>query len=255
MCQDCLSSEHLCKECIISSHRVTPTHHIRCWLDGMWQSTSLQTIGAVFVLGGHTTPCPYTLPQDFLLGDTNGFHDISVSFCARVNARDRVRQLLAHRILPCSEAEPATGFTFNPLRHFHFSSTEAKQSGSRFFEVMRRHTNNSQPHLVDNRYREFLRVTRIWMFLQDQKRSGTAGDDISTTKDVSLRCPACPRLGVNYIEADVTEDERFLYSIHLSYDGSFQLVRKNKSSDEYEICLSDGAKYFVHQASYQTHLA
>jgi hypothetical protein len=47
---------------------------------------------------------------------------------------------------------------------------------------------------------------------------------------------------------------RYLYSFLISYDGSFQLVRKNKSSDRWEICLSDGTKYFVEQRQYREHL-
>jgi hypothetical protein len=40
----------------------------------------------------------------------------------------------------------------------------------------------------------------------------------------------------------------------LSYDGSFQLVRKNKAFDSHDTCLSDGTKYFVEQAAYKHHL-
>ncbi|KAF8603735.1 hypothetical protein BDV93DRAFT_556113 [Ceratobasidium sp. AG-I] len=49
-------------------------------------------------------------------------------------------------------------------------------------------------------------------------------------------------------------DQSFLFSIHISYDGSFHLVRKNKSSDEHDICSSDGTKYFVEQSAYRKHL-
>jgi ABC-type molybdate transport system substrate-binding protein len=47
---------------------------------------------------------------------------------------------------------------------------------------------------------------------------------------------------------------RYLYSQQISYDGSFQLVRKNKASDEHDVCLSDGAKYWVNQSDYKAHL-
>ncbi|KAG8706551.1 hypothetical protein FRC08_000988 [Ceratobasidium sp. 394] len=40
----------------------------------------------------------------------------------------------------------------------------------------------------------------------------------------------------------------------ISYDGSFQLVRKNKAYDSHDLCLSDGAKYWVEQSQYKAHL-
>jgi hypothetical protein len=45
-----------------------------------------------------------------------------------------------------------------------------------------------------------------------------------------------------------------MFTQQLSYDGSFQLVCKNKAFDAHDICLSDGAKYWVEQAPYRRHL-
>jgi hypothetical protein len=47
---------------------------------------------------------------------------------------------------------------------------------------------------------------------------------------------------------------RYMYSSLLSYDGSFQIRRNRKPFDEHDICLSDGAKYFVPQTEYMAHL-
>lgn len=46
----------------------------------------------------------------------------------------------------------------------------------------------------------------------------------------------------------------YLFSQQLSYDGSFQLVRKNKAFDQYDTCLSDGMKYWVDCQGYKDYL-
>jgi hypothetical protein len=38
---------------------------------------------------------------------------------------------------------------------------------------------------------------------------------------------------------------RYIFTLHTSFDGSFQLFRKDKSYDRWDICLTDGRKYFV----------
>lgn len=48
---------------------------------------------------------------------------------------------------------------------------------------------------------------------------------------------------------------RYLYVFHISYDGSFQLFRKNKAFDQWDICLSEGRKYFVNREDFAKHLA
>jgi hypothetical protein len=45
---------------------------------------------------------------------------------------------------------------------------------------------------------------------------------------------------------------RFLYTLHTSYDGSFQLSRKNKPSDAWDCCVTDGRMYFAREAPFQT---
>lgn len=42
--------------------------------------------------------------------------------------------------------------------------------------------------------------------------------------------------------------------MHLAYDGNFHLVRKDKEFDKWDVCLSDGRKYFVSQDSFKRHL-
>lgn len=135
-------------------------------------------------------------------------HVATVSFCGCPNAAEPARQLLRAHIFPCSETMPASGFTFALLRQFHLASTEAKVATKAFYMVVERQTHNNRSHNPSGRYRELLRCTRAWMFLSDQKRAGFPGKDLSLANDVSLRCPACPRLNVNYQPSDIDEDEK-----------------------------------------------
>ncbi|KAF8600744.1 hypothetical protein BDV93DRAFT_400433, partial [Ceratobasidium sp. AG-I] len=243
-----------CEQCILNSHTVTPTHRIEQWSSGKWVRTTLQTLGLVLPLGEHTTRCPQGQVKSFTLGDINGLHEINLAFCGYPNAADHPVQLLQSRIYPCSDADPSSGFTFALLRQFHLASTKAKMPAKAFYMVMQRQTHNSHPRVESERYRELLRTSRAWMYLSDHKHAGVPGFKLLSSIDVSLPCPACPRLNVNYYMSDVPSDQGYLFSCHISYDGSFQLVRKSKSADKHDMCLSDGTKYFVEQAAYRKHL-
>lgn len=48
---------------------------------------------------------------------------------------------------------------------------------------------------------------------------------------------------------------RYLYVFNISYDGSFQLFRKSKAYNQWDVCLSEGRKYFVHREEFAKHLA
>jgi hypothetical protein len=39
---------------------------------------------------------------------------------------------------------------------------------------------------------------------------------------------------------------RYVFTLHTSFDGSFQLFRKDKIHDRWDTCLTDRRKYFVH---------
>ncbi|KAG8682153.1 hypothetical protein FRC08_015153, partial [Ceratobasidium sp. 394] len=150
-----------------------------------------------------------------------------------------------------------SGFTFGVLQAFSLLAGEAKLSAQRYYNVLVSLTNPAAPEVVPDRYREFTRVSREWQHLQDLKRSGSLAVQPSKQPagDLAIRCPACPQPNVNYIPADVTNDDRYLYVFHISYDGSFQLYRKSKTSDSWDLCLSDSRKYFVTSAAFQAFFA
>jgi hypothetical protein len=54
---------------------------------------------------------------------------------------------------------------------------------------------------------------------------------------------------------DLNNIIRYLFWQQISYDGSFQLTRKNKAVDKHDTCLTDSFLYWVSQRQYRTHLS
>ncbi|KAG8781153.1 hypothetical protein FRC12_022182 [Ceratobasidium sp. 428] len=155
-CDDCLSRHRICHSCLMARHVSMPTHRIRKWNGYAWSKTSLQAEGFELSLGAHDGVCPNRIRRDFTLGDVTGLHTITLAFCGCANAAEQNMQLLQVNIMPCSDANPSSGFTFACLRMFHFASTESKLSASRFYSILERSTNNLMPHLHLDRLREFM---------------------------------------------------------------------------------------------------
>ncbi|KAG8794599.1 hypothetical protein FRC12_023283 [Ceratobasidium sp. 428] len=174
-CDDCLTSHRMCLSCLKSRHEYMPTHRIRKWAGNAWSTCSLQSEGLIFALGPHTGLCPHPKTRSMTVGDVTGMHTVTVAFCGCASAPEQNMQLLQANILPCSDSTPSTGFTFAALRLYHFASAESKLSASRFYSLLQRSTNNIMPHLHINRFREFMRASRMWTYLQDLKRSGAYG--------------------------------------------------------------------------------
>ncbi|KAF8593513.1 hypothetical protein BDV93DRAFT_461014 [Ceratobasidium sp. AG-I] len=251
-CRTCHSDTLLCKNCIVDAHSTLPTHRIRMWTGQFFQDSTLAGLGAVLHLGHGGRKCTNGHDQPLYLGSTNGFHWINVRYCRHAGADKDSHQLLAVKIYPCSDSSPSSAFTFDTLKQFQLLANDSLLSAHRYYNVLVRLTNNAFPHVPDPRYREFLRIARQWELLQQRKRTrATTASPVSGA--MAMRCPACPRPGVNFDADDVQEDSH-LYMYQLSYDGNFHLVRKNKSFDEHDTCVSDGMQYFVDQDRYKDHL-
>ncbi|EUC67581.1 hypothetical protein RSOL_530080 [Rhizoctonia solani AG-3 Rhs1AP] len=118
--------------------------------------------------------------------------------------------LLRAGLMPCSDFEPRSAFTFHALRIFDVLAADAKLSASRFHTVIQRQTNNVLPHAQPARLRELLRVTRQYLILQLLKRAGQTTTSPKSFGCLAVRCPACPRLGVNYKATDVMEGSEYV---------------------------------------------
>jgi hypothetical protein len=208
-CRDCVHCWSYCRWCILENHHSLPTHRFREWTGRCFRNISSEDIEYVFHLGHGGEPCDLGNNRKLHLGDTNGFHTLTVRYCRHPGRGSHSKQLLQARIFPCSERDPQSAFTFDVMRLFQLLATEAKLSTQRFYNVLVYRTNPTFPSRVPDRYREFLRTSRQWQLLQSLKRSGKtfiAGNTVQAG-DMAIRCPACPRVGVNFEHNDIQPGE------------------------------------------------
>lgn len=132
---------------------------------------------------------------------SNGLHYILMVTC-RCRGEDVVPlDLFAAQLLPASFKRIKTLFTAQVLDMFRLCNLELKASAYQFYQLLRRLTLPMAPADVDNLYREFRRMTRLWRWMKKLKWAGYA-DGAKSVKDVkpgelTIFCPACPQPGIN----------------------------------------------------------
>ncbi|KAG1830059.1 hypothetical protein F4604DRAFT_1695666 [Suillus subluteus] len=202
-------------------------------LDGMKRKTKAQ--GYIMYLGHGGEPCPNLSHQpdpspwedigsmedvfaqeegdtinDTQLGVSNlvivhstGVYSHSVSWCQCPGAEKAHHlDLMKARLFPASLTRPRSAFTFDVLDNFLIDALECKTSAMSFYQKLRQFTNNAFPDKIldkKDRYRELMRVSRIWRDLVNRKRFGFGHDTEQSPGpgDLALYCPACPQPGIN----------------------------------------------------------
>jgi len=169
---------------------------------------------------GFTEPELFSPQEDdhgntfMLVVDVTGMKPFPVVWCTCANT-DRVLHCIDSQMLPASHHDIKTVFTFRMLKHFRLANLEAKTSAYQYHHMLRRITNSAFPHLVPNRYTEFVRVTREWRNLiylrwhgfgiraEESGPENTMADSLDVKlatpgpADLALFCPACPQPGIN----------------------------------------------------------
>ena len=135
---------------------------------------------------------------------SNGLHSIQMVNC-RCRGEDVVPlDLFAAQLLPASFKRIKTIFTAQVLDMFRLSNLELKASAYQFYQLLRRQTLPMAPGDVDDLYREFRRMSRIWRWMKKLKWAGYAGGNKSVREvkpgELAIFCPACPQPGINIPE-------------------------------------------------------
>ncbi|KAJ6548378.1 hypothetical protein B0H19DRAFT_188597 [Mycena capillaripes] len=270
-CRECFTDDLYCQRCIVLAHGSLPLHRVEKWTDGMFERTTLKTLGLRIQLGhglpGSKLPArkcgspKKAREDDFVIIDTNGIHEVGLDFCNCAKAQPHDIQLLRARLYPASGTDPRTAATFRVLRRYHLMTLQSKCSGLDFYNTCARETNNSGTEAVRDRYDEFLRMGRQWRHLQMLKRAGRGhcphGVQMTKPGECALLCPACPQPGKNLPEdwKDVPKERRFLYALFLALDANFRMRRKNVSSEVQDPSLGDGWSFYTEIAPYYEYLA
>jgi hypothetical protein len=222
---------------------------------------------------------------------STGVYSHHVSWCQCPGAeKDRHLHLLKAKLFPASITRPQSAFTFDVLDNFLIDALECKTSAMSFYQKLRRFTNNAFPdkipvskflyyytpglHYKKDRYRELMRVSRIWRDLVNRKRFGFEHETDRSPRpgDLALYCPACPQPGINlpvswkdsydeYVELlSIGNLANFSYVSWLVMqryvvDGNFTAQHMKMKTPDDDVLLADGMGYMVTEGPYQTHVA
>ncbi|KAJ7086807.1 hypothetical protein B0H15DRAFT_923109 [Mycena belliarum] len=274
-CMECLCPDLVCSECCLREHRARPLDRIEHWTGECFQRVTLKSLGMRVQLG-HTgwETCGNPVPghQNFTVIHTNGLHPVAVDFCGCGDGHapgQRSMQLLRMLWYPSTDAVPQTAATFRVLEMFHIMTLQGKVTTYDFYSGLEKLTDNTGMTRMKDRYKSFMRMMREWRHVTMLKRAGRGNDGtrpVAQTHpgELAVKCPACPRPGINlpedWAKAEGTRREQlmhtlsFLYILFLAIDACFRLKRRLVSSVLKDPALGSGWAYFTEDAPYREFL-
>ncbi|KAG1894987.1 uncharacterized protein F5891DRAFT_1194652 [Suillus fuscotomentosus] len=282
-----------CSNCCRTEHRRLPFHKISQWNGTYFEESSLTKAGLEFYLGHGGEPCPsdldilngdvfdwietddYIDPDDIppetvttwvsdkkatTIVDKTGVHSLILRYCQCHNSLSPDRQLFQMGMFPATFTHLKTAFTFSGLDNYLLDNLECGTSAMNHFSKLRRMTSSVFPHIVPDRYRELMRVSRQWRQLKCLKRNGF-GHEARKPKpgELALFCPACPQPGINMTLPDADTADRdpnanWLYTWSLVMDGNFKAKHLHMANPNNEVWLMDGHGFMVGKDRYKLHL-
>ncbi|THU87804.1 hypothetical protein K435DRAFT_866944 [Dendrothele bispora CBS 962.96] len=265
-CLECIYPELLCKLCCVRRHEDMPLHWIEKWNGSFFTTVTLKELGVVVQLGhprGEQCPHPHII-KSFIAIHVNSMRDIYIKFCdcaQRTRAGEYRQQLLRRRWYPATHLDPHTCATFDLLNHFHIMTLQGKVNVYDYYNGLEKLRNNGGLHKDKDQYEAFCRMIRQWRHLKMLKRAGRGNDGLrpvekTTTGELAIECPACPRVGVNLPPdwRDVPLHLHFKYWLYLAVDACFRLKRRLVSSEARDPGLGTGWSYFVEDAEFRQYL-
>ncbi|KAJ7017500.1 hypothetical protein C8F04DRAFT_1279279 [Mycena alexandri] len=237
----------LCKKNIVeterlfkSRHALMPLHLIKEWKGEFWQPTSLRDMGLVYQLGHGGAACPFPAAKALAMTviHTMGIHQLRYRYCnctcsCTLGDNQHLVQLLHNRWYPATVTDPATCVTFNVLNLFHLLNVVGNVNCHDFMGSLERLTDAAGSTGMDwmpDRYKQFVRMSRQYTFLQSCKRQGRSHDPAGLAAT------------------------QFLYMLIVAVDANFKLrncLRKNEINDP---SLGPGWGAFVESTDYKAHL-
>ncbi|KAF7321647.1 CxC2 domain-containing protein [Mycena kentingensis (nom. inval.)] len=263
-CVECHACGVLCKDCVVNSHSTAPFHWIQQWTGDFYKRVSLKSLGLRVQLGhpvGEVCASRLLGPSEFIVIHRNGIHDVHVDFCGcnTHGSHSFPLQLLHARLYPATTERPQTCATLDCLDDFHASSLHAKTSAYDYYAALEYLTDGSG-NKPPNRYKAFMRMARQYRHLLLLKRGGRghslSGVNGTAPGELALRCPACPRPGINLPDnwQDASPADQCLYVMFIALDACFRLKRRLMGSDLRDPGLGTGWAFFVEWEQYRAYL-
>jgi len=128
---------------------------------------------------------------------TNGVHRLLVVICGCRGPDEIFLDLAFCRLVPTSFTRIKTLFTSVVLDDFRITNLECKALANQYWQRLRRMTSSMAPETVDNRYKELLRMLRLWRWMKKLKWSSYAHGQAKRDGYLTIFCPACPQPGIN----------------------------------------------------------
>ncbi|TFK78796.1 hypothetical protein K466DRAFT_579315 [Polyporus arcularius HHB13444] len=188
--------------------------------------------------------------------DTSGIHELPVVFCGCPNAPTRDIQLLRMGLYPATSRRPQTAFTIRLLDDHLLTNKECKIPALSYYSRLRRITSETFPHMVPDRYRDLLRVSRQWRNLRARRQAGIGYPGVPAPGPgaFAIKCPACPWPGINMRPGWETDDDRWAHAASIIIDGNFGAQHMRMKNPEDDVRLADGHGYMVTDDPYKDHL-
>ncbi|THU80286.1 hypothetical protein K435DRAFT_823700 [Dendrothele bispora CBS 962.96] len=165
------------------------------------------------------------------------------------------------KLFPGSAAEPISAFSFAVLKEYDIHSLQAKIGGYDYVFSLRRLSDNVFTHLVNDPYQTFLRIARLWRYLESRLRFGQVHgiDRLFPHRPpgtLMLICPACMDPGVNIFGKWWTCPVwlRHLIQMCVTLDGNHQICQFWKNTDPHDVALAAGVSYFPEPKEYMKYL-
>ncbi|KAG1893225.1 uncharacterized protein F5891DRAFT_1196677 [Suillus fuscotomentosus] len=105
-----------------------------------------------------------------------------------------------------------------------------------------------------DRYRELMRVSRIWRDLMNRIWFGHETDRSPAPGDLALYCPACPQPGINLPSSWKDSYDDWLVMQRYVVDGNFTAQHMKMKTPEDNVSLADGKGYMVTKEPYEAHI-
>ncbi|KAJ7717746.1 hypothetical protein DFH07DRAFT_697733, partial [Mycena maculata] len=181
---------------------------VQRWNGSFFVKTTLAVLG-LRIQFSHEDDSICTAPEaankGFVVLHTNTIHEVHVDFCGCEQAPEAGTpeiQLLRAGWFPTTDEHPQTCATFEA---FVLLTHQAKTTMYDYYAVLEKKTDNTGIKPPD-RYHEWVQMCRKFRHTTMLKRGGRAKaydeSGVEGTKEgaLAIRCPGCPRPGVNLPE-------------------------------------------------------
>jgi CxC2 like cysteine cluster associated with KDZ transposases len=168
------------------------------YMDGLHQEAEEEDGNADYL---HTDTARLNA-ADICIVHVNGVHRLPVLTCACRGVEEVALDLAYAGFLPTSFSRLSTLFSMAVLDDCRLANLECKVSGYQYWQRLRRMTEPLRPDDVPNRYKELLRMSRLWWWMKKLKWAAYGQDTEKTVGmaaagELTVFCPACPQPGIN----------------------------------------------------------